>query len=86
LVVRAKGRTWLNARKSVDMKNASSGIAAPVDAMQIFSARPNPSVRAERPWVETRRFRIARPAVEAMMKRTLIRYKTKPELAEKTQR
>jgi hypothetical protein len=39
------------------MKNPSSGMAAPVDAMQIFSARPNPSAFAERLSAETRCFR-----------------------------
>jgi hypothetical protein len=49
--------------------------------MQIFSAGPNPLVGANRLWGETRCGRIV-ATVEEAMKRTLIRYKTKPEMAD----
>jgi hypothetical protein len=44
--------------------------------------QPNPFAGAERLSAETRRLHAAEPATEAMMKRTLIRYKTRPELAD----
>jgi len=49
---------------------------------KIFNLRPNPFGDAERLQAETRSH-IANPAMERMMKRTLIRYKTKPELADR---
>jgi len=49
---------------------------------KIFNLRPNPFGDAERLQAETRSH-ITNPAMERMMKRTLIRYKTKPELADR---
>src|SRR6202022_2700522 len=44
--------------------------------------RPNPFTVAERLGVDRRSIHVARPK-ESMMKRTLIRYKTKPDMADK---
>src|SRR5437660_3010878 len=49
---------------------------------EIISLRPNPFAGAGRLGVESRWFSYREPR-ENMMKRTLIRYKTKPDMADK---
>src|SRR6478736_9950620 len=48
-----------------------------------ISLRPNPFADAQRLGVERRSIRPLRPNKESMMTRTLIRYKTKPDMADR---
>jgi hypothetical protein len=65
-------------RRFIDLTNGKRRSRQP----QKYFFRPNPFERVERLWRRARRSRFAEPAMERTMKRTLIRYKTKPEMAD----